>query len=245
MNPRDAVLLQSYALFEFESSNPRAARELFELAASADPKHQPVWIAWGWVEWKEGNLDNARQHYRRSLSIDSGSLDAARTFHAWGILEERAGNYSASRNLFRSALKIDSQNAPAWMSWAKLEENVGNLIRAEEIRNQYLQQRTEIVEETSWDMNLTSVLAPAIDRIKEFLKIDMPSTIDTSKMETPINIVETLNNQQKLGMDTPWNEQEFDLDAFLREAIPWKYKFHSKKWHRGESLSTMNPATST
>ena len=59
---------------------------------------------------------------------------------AWGVLEQRAGNLSAARRLFRSSLNINSQSYVTWMTWASLEEDQGNPIRAEEIRNLYFQQ---------------------------------------------------------------------------------------------------------
>lgn len=59
---------------------------------------------------------------------------------AWGVLEQRADNLSAARRLFRSSLNINSQSYVTWMTWASLEEDQGNPIRAEEIRNLYFQQ---------------------------------------------------------------------------------------------------------
>lgn len=34
--------------------------------------------AWGWMEWKEGDLNTARELYRKTLSIDQNSESAAR-----------------------------------------------------------------------------------------------------------------------------------------------------------------------
>lgn len=59
---------------------------------------------------------------------------------AWGVLEQRVGNLSAARQLFRSSLNINSQSYITWMTWASLEEDQGNPVRAEEIRNLYFQQ---------------------------------------------------------------------------------------------------------
>lgn len=244
LNPDDAVLLQAFALFEYDSSNPVMARELFDRAASVDPKHQPVWNARGWVEWKEGNLDMARQYYKKSLSINSRSVDAARTFHAWAVLEEGAGNYSAARELFKYTLRVDSQNVPAWTSWAKLEENVGNGIRAEEIRMQYLQQRTEVVDEAPWDVTFSSMLAPAFTRIKEFLRIEVQPTADEDEGTVlPPEIMEVLN-KRRLDMDNVDCDTEFDIEAFIREVLPWKNKSQSRNWkERPRFLNITNVTT--
>ncbi|KAK9288215.1 hypothetical protein L1049_016664 [Liquidambar formosana] len=140
LNPRDPVLLQSLALLEYKYSSANLARVMFRKASELDPRHQPVWIAWGWMEWKEGNITTARELYQRALSIDSLSESAARCLQAWGVLEQRIGNLSAARRLFRSSLNINSQSYVTWMTWASLEEDQGNSVRAEEIRNLYFQQ---------------------------------------------------------------------------------------------------------
>ncbi|CAA6668943.1 unnamed protein product [Spirodela intermedia] len=140
LNPRDPVILQSLALLEYKHSSANLARVLFRRASEVDSKHQPVWIAWGWMEWKEGNISTARDLYQRALSIDSATESAARCLQAWGVLEQRLGNLTAARRLFRSSLNINSQSYVTWMTWASLEEEQGNPIRAEEIRNLYLQQ---------------------------------------------------------------------------------------------------------
>lgn len=64
---------------------------------------------------------------------------------AWGVLEQRAGNLSAARRLFRSSLNINSQSYVTWMTWASLEEDQGNAIRAEEIRDLYFQQVQAVI----------------------------------------------------------------------------------------------------
>ncbi|XP_048235123.1 protein high chlorophyll fluorescent 107 isoform X2 [Ricinus communis] len=140
LNPRDPVLLQSLALLEYKHSTANLARVLFRRASELDPKHQPVWIAWGWMEWKEGNISAARELYQRALSIDSSSESAAKCLQAWGVLEQRVGNLSLARRLFRSSLNINSQSYITWMTWAQFEEDQGNSVRAEEIRNLYFQQ---------------------------------------------------------------------------------------------------------
>jgi len=63
---------------------------------------------------------------------------------AWGVLEQRVGNLSAARRLFKSSLNVNSQSYVTWMTWAAMEEEQGNSVRAEEIRNLYFQQVTVI-----------------------------------------------------------------------------------------------------
>ncbi|XP_051127691.1 protein high chlorophyll fluorescent 107 [Andrographis paniculata] len=207
VNPRDPVLLQSLALLEYRYSTANLARVIFRRASQLDPKHQPVWIAWGWMEWKEGNLGTARKLYQKALSIDSTSESAARCLQAWGVLEQRVGNVSAARRLFRSSLNINSQSYVTWMTWASLEEDQGNSIRAEEIRNLYFQQRTEIVDDESWMTGFLDIIDPAIDSImklfsKEKVKDSPAGAGGGDEQSAPVS-----------------TGSEFNLDEFIRDRL--------------------------
>ncbi|XWS53519.1 hypothetical protein CRYUN_Cryun10bG0008300 [Craigia yunnanensis] len=226
LNPRDPVLLQSLALLEYKQSTANLARVLFRKASELDPRHQPVWIAWGWMEWKEGNISTARELYQRALSIDSTSESAARCLQAWGVLEQRAGNLSAARRLFRSSLNIHSQSYVTWMTWAALEDDQGNSVRAEEIRNLYFQQRTEVVDDASWVMGFLDVIDPALDSIKRLLNLDQNLS---NKAQKPLKDAGANQNSaqeplvspssgQNDGIDIE-NKSRFNLDAFIKEEL--------------------------
>ncbi|KAF3795206.1 high chlorophyll fluorescent 107 protein [Nymphaea thermarum] len=227
LNRRDPVLLQSLALLEYKHSSANLARELFKRAADIDPKHQPVWTAWGWMEWKEGNISTARKLYQKALSVDSASENAARCLQAWGVLEQRVGNLTAARRLFRSSLNINSQSYVTWMTWASLEEQQGNAVRAEEIRNLYFQQRTEIVDDASWVMGFLDMIDPAVDSIKKLLNLNNSSLNEeaiqdvikqenysnTGTRAVPTSVTEENN---PYGNDSPGG---FDVDAFVRDKL--------------------------
>ncbi|KAI3469286.1 hypothetical protein Pfo_025949 [Paulownia fortunei] len=218
VNPRDPVLLQSLALLEYKYSTANFARVLFRRASELDPRHQPVWIAWGWMEWKEGNLATARELYQKALSIDSTSESTARCLQAWGVLEQRVGNLSAARRLFRSSLNINSQSYVTWMTWASLEEDQGNSVRAEEIRNLYFQQRTEIVDDASWIMGFLDIIDPAIDSIKRLLnmeKVKGSSANNNRGEDEPSGGFST----DHVNDDTTGSESGFNLDEFVREKL--------------------------
>ncbi|KAJ7298760.1 hypothetical protein O6H91_19G022300 [Diphasiastrum complanatum] len=180
LNPQDPVMLQSFGLFEYNCSNMAAARDLFIRASKVDPSHQPVWLAWGWMEWKEGNFVAARKLFQTSISVNSTNMNAVRAFQLWGVLEGGDGNPGKARALFKRALNIDSQNVPTWTSWVALEEQQGNAVRAEELRNIYYQQSTEVVDEAPWE-NLSEMLSPAIDSIKKFLKLGSASPLENKE----------------------------------------------------------------
>ncbi|GJP33579.1 hypothetical protein CLOM_g18105 [Closterium sp. NIES-68] len=172
LNPKDAALLQALALLEYECGFTGTARELFSQASLVDPNHQPVWTAWGWMEWKEGRVQRARELYQRAVEANDSSPNAARVFQAWAVLEEREGNIGLARALFKRALAADSGNSVVWRSWAAMEERQGNAVRAEELRLLRLQQRTEVVESTSWDLG--GIIGPAIDRMKALFSPTRP-----------------------------------------------------------------------
>ncbi|XP_075506613.1 protein high chlorophyll fluorescent 107 [Primulina tabacum] len=210
VNPRDPVLLQSLALLEYRYSTANLARVLFRRASELDPRHQPVWIAWGWMEWKEGNLGTARELYQKALSIDCNSESAARCLQAWGVLEQRVGNLSAARRLFRSSLNINSQSYVTWMTWASLEEDQGNSVRAEEIRNLYFQQRTEVVDDASWIMGFLDIIDPAIDSIKRLLNLNKVDGYSVSVQDD--KYIRGFSTDMESGSG-------FNLDRFIRDKL--------------------------
>ncbi|XVF28209.1 hypothetical protein REPUB_Repub15cG0009600 [Reevesia pubescens] len=226
LNPRDPVLLQSLALLEYKHSTANLARVLFRRASELDPRHQPVWIAWGWMEWKEGNISTARELYQKALSIDSTTESAARCLQAWGVLEQRAGNLSAARRLFRSSLNINSQSYVTWMTWAALEEDQGNSVRAEEIRNLYFQQRTEVVDDASWVMGFLDVIDPALDSIKRLLNLDQNLSNKAQQLLKDAGFNETSTQEplvspssgQNYGSDIEYGSR-FDLDKFIKDEL--------------------------
>ncbi|KAA8531227.1 hypothetical protein F0562_005859 [Nyssa sinensis] len=239
VNPRDPVLLQSLALLEYKYSTANLSRVLFRRASELDPRHQPVWIAWGWMEWKEGNIATARELYQRALSIDSSSESAARCLQsclvsqAWGVLEQRVGNLSAARRLFRSSVNINSQSYITWMTWASLEEDQGNPVRAEEIRNLYFQQRTEVVDDASWVMGFFDIIDPAIDSVKRLLNFDRDQDLYYKPKGSSSSRNIPRPNENGIGEEstgpTSYNADGFDLDTFIQEKLsldPSKLDIH-------------------
>ncbi|CAO2832363.1 unnamed protein product [Amaranthus hypochondriacus] len=219
VNPRDPVLLQSLALLEYKHSTANVSRVLFRKAAELDPRHQPVWIAWGWMEWKEGNISTARELYQKALAIDSTTESAARCLQAWGVLEQRVGNMSAARRLFRSSLNINSQSFVTWMTWASLEEDQGNSVRAEEIRNLYFQQRTEVVDDATWVNGFLDIIDPALDSIKRILNLEQDPFGKT--LESPEKSIEVKDSNEDSSEAENSNNRSsgFDLDAFIKEKL--------------------------
>ncbi|GAB2265744.1 hypothetical protein Dimus_000780 [Dionaea muscipula] len=214
VNQKDPVLLQSLALLEYKHSTSTLARLFFRRASELDPSHQPVWFAWGWMEWKEGNIATARELYKKVLAIDSTTESAARCLQAWGVLEQRVGNLSAARRLFKSSLSVNSQSYVTWMTWASLEEDQGNSVRAEEIRNLYFQQRTEVVDNASWVMGFLDIIDPAVDRVKRFLNLDQNSIEDLPKKYST-EAEDDDNSKELISTDN----SGFNLATFIKEKL--------------------------
>ncbi|XP_044375411.1 protein high chlorophyll fluorescent 107 isoform X3 [Triticum aestivum] len=228
VNPRDPVILQSLALLEYNCASPNVARVLFRKASQIDPRHQPVWIgsvnqiymvtgisAWGWMEWKEGNERTARSLYQRALSVNSTNECAARCLQAWGVLEQRVGNYTAARRLLRSSLNINSQSEVTWLTWAALEEEQGDPVRAEEIRDLYFQQRIEVVDDASWVMGFLDIIDPALDSVKKLLNMDRPSGQVTQQGSTTMS---TSAGVEPSASTTAEGSSTSDLDGVTAEG---------------------------
>ncbi|KAI8012661.1 Protein high chlorophyll fluorescent 107 [Camellia lanceoleosa] len=222
-------LVQAWAQLEMQQENNRTARQRFEKAVQASPKNRFAWHvwgvfeAWGWMEWKEGNISTARELYQKALSINSTTESAAQCLQAWGVLEQRVGNLLAARRLFRSSLNINSQSYVTWMTRVSFEEDQGNFVRAEEIRNLCLQQRTEIVDDASWVMGLLDIIDPTFDSIKWFLNLDRNSYYkvnDTSRDIAGANDTgEESASPSSYYNNAESTESSFDLDAFIVERL--------------------------
>ena len=143
LNPSDPPLLQALARLEAGDGNMQKARVLFEQGTKLDPLHQANWQAWAIAEWRAGHVDRARELFQRGVWVAPRSKNACLVFQAWGVLEEREGSVPLARQLFKCAVKADATSEKAWLSWALMEEKLGNDIRAGELRNLCVQQRAE------------------------------------------------------------------------------------------------------
>ncbi len=56
-----------------------------------------IWSAWGWLEFKTGNIARARQLFDAATVVDDTHACA---WHKWGLLEKSEGNYLRARDLW-------------------------------------------------------------------------------------------------------------------------------------------------
>lgn len=146
MNPKDAALAQAWGLIEVEQGNLDEARRLFTKASKADPGHLPVWQAWGCMEFRAGNMDVARDLFQQGIwAAPPRDKNVCMLFQAWAILERAAGDIPLARQLFKCAVKADPTSEPSWLAWAAMEEDMGAVQRAQELRSFSLQERQEVI----------------------------------------------------------------------------------------------------
>lgn len=145
LNRGDAALLQGWALMEEEEGDLDKCRDLFKRASMVDSKHLYVWQGWGCMEQRAGNVDAARELFQQGVwAAPPRAKGTSLIFQAWALLEKDEGNYELARELFKCAVKADPSSQPSWMAWAKMEEDVGLVTRAAELRN-YGMQEEQIV----------------------------------------------------------------------------------------------------
>jgi len=133
-NPRDAGVLQPYALYVAKLGDIDAARDLLRRATEVNKRHAAAWQAWGVLETRQGSAEDARKIFQEGIwacaqmvSGQSGGYRCARLWQAWGVLEARECDYTAARRCFSRALDADRRNIPAITAWAQMEEELGNV----------------------------------------------------------------------------------------------------------------------
>jgi len=133
----DAGVYQAYALFVATLGDLDGARDLLRRGTEVDKRHAPVWQAWGVLETKHGSPQTARKIFQQGIwncaqssGTQAGGRNCARLWQAWGILEKRTRNFSAARKCFSRALDADAWNVPSVTAWAKMEEELGNVMDA-------------------------------------------------------------------------------------------------------------------
>jgi tetratricopeptide (TPR) repeat protein len=105
-----APTLISYALLELRSpidakvSNITMVRKLFEEALLIDPKHGPAYNAFGNLERRQGNTQQARQIYENG--IKANCTDAPSVYHGLAKLHLSLGEIEKARDVLQRALAL-------------------------------------------------------------------------------------------------------------------------------------------
>jgi tetratricopeptide (TPR) repeat protein len=144
-NPRDGGVLQPYALYVAKLGDVNAARDLLKRGTDVAKRHAPLWQAWGVLETREGNVEQARAIFQQGIwscaqlnGGQSGGRSCARLWQAWGVLEASEGDHAAARRCFSRALDADNRNIAAMFAWVVMEEELGNLKDARHLFERFL-----------------------------------------------------------------------------------------------------------
>jgi tetratricopeptide (TPR) repeat protein len=96
-------------------------------------RHAPVWQAWGVLETRNDNPEEARKIFQQGIwacaelgGCQSGGFKCARLWQAWGVLEAQEGDDAAARRCFSRALDADKRNIAAYTAWTMMEGKLGN-----------------------------------------------------------------------------------------------------------------------
>ncbi|KAI8472927.1 MAG: hypothetical protein J3K34DRAFT_519304 [Monoraphidium minutum] len=151
LNPADAALFQARALAARDAGRQDEARAVFKRGLEVDGSHLYLWQAWGVMEYQLGRLEEARRLFQEGVWADPGNKDVVYVFQAWGVLEWKGmRNHQLARELFKAALKVEPRNESTWATWIQMEEELGRLEAANDLRIRRGEQQWEFVIPSSF-----------------------------------------------------------------------------------------------
>lgn len=107
---------------ELEVTSADEAKDAYERALRADPKHADAHVNLGRMLHEEGAPAAAEQHYRAALESDPGHATAAFDL---GVALEDLGRIEEAIKAYKRALTLDPQNADAHYNLAGIYERRG------------------------------------------------------------------------------------------------------------------------
>ena len=100
------------------------ARSLFQQGvwgAGSNPKVHALWQAWGLLEARLDNLEDARKYLARA--VDTADRPAA-ALVSWALVEERQGQIGKSRDLMEKAVGAEPANPVVWGAYLRFARRV-------------------------------------------------------------------------------------------------------------------------
>lgn len=102
---------------------PKAGRVCYreaerELEKAGLPPSSHVYTAWASLEWKSGNIPEARKLFRMALDIDPKCSAA---WNQLGVMESQQENWDRSEECFKTVLKYDRRNSRVLQAYAIME----------------------------------------------------------------------------------------------------------------------------
>lgn len=123
-----APTLIAYAMLELRnpldnnSANITMVRRLFQEALLIDPKHGPAYNAFGNLERRQGNVEEAKQLYADGINVNC--TDSSSVYHGLGKLHLSLGEVEEARNVLQKGLDFFETNE---ISHNQRNENVAFL----------------------------------------------------------------------------------------------------------------------
>jgi tetratricopeptide (TPR) repeat protein len=94
---------------ETKPSNYTAIKTYFERALLLDPRHGPAYNAYGNMEFRRGNVTEAREVYKRGVQADCS--DPASVYHGLAKIELMLGNIDVAREILIQGLqRVEAQD---------------------------------------------------------------------------------------------------------------------------------------
>lgn len=121
---RDAsVALQAWGTFELDRCQSSEARQLFQRAVAADPRHAAAHCSLGRLAERDGQLGAAATHYEAALEAEPRH---APSLQALALLAAQQGRIPRARQLFEHALGQLPDNPQLYQAWACMEWRLGH-----------------------------------------------------------------------------------------------------------------------
>ena len=117
---------------DFEKNRLEEMLSRAQQALAAKPNDQAVISGLATVLMQLGRLDEAEEHYRKSMSMDGSPIG---TLVNYAILLDQRGKSDDACHLFKKALEIHPTNPSALSSYAHILCKLGDYLRAEELLN--------------------------------------------------------------------------------------------------------------
>jgi Tfp pilus assembly protein PilF len=115
-----------------KASDPRRARELYQLALQADPKCSAAWLQLGMMEADLERWEKAQECFEAVLKFDQRN---SRVLQAYAIMETRRpdGNSRKAIDLFERALKVKPRDAAVLQAYALYVVKLGDVKSARDL----------------------------------------------------------------------------------------------------------------
>lgn len=207
--------------------------------SEVNKRHAPVWQAWGVLETREGNADEARRIFQEGIWAcaqltggQSGGYSCARLWQAWGVLEAKEGEFAAARRCFSRALDSDKRNIAAVTAWTMMEESLGNLHDVRVIYERSLRQFEAGTTEkrrlwTAYEAmeqragNIASAQEVYQRAVRE--SIEKAEDVDTlEELDIPLMAAGAGNRVTETGVTEDSSKKEFEVSRWDQEVTTMK-----------------------